>query len=69
MPLKCIIDFLSLHMVGSLKEVPEGVENGQSAKYQSGRAYPLSLEICNLFFNLFYEIQRKLTVSVTASGI
>ena len=38
---KYIIDFLSLDMVGSLKEVREGEENGQNSVNQRCRAYPL----------------------------
>ena len=40
---KYIIDFLSLVMVDSLKEIPEGLDIGQNALNQSCTAYPLSL--------------------------
>ena len=41
MPLKRIIDFLSLDMLVLLKEVLEGVEDGQNVINKSCRAYPL----------------------------
>ena len=41
MPIKRIIDFLSLDMVVLLKEVLEGVEDGQNVINKSCRAYPL----------------------------
>ena len=41
MPIKHIIDFLSLDMVVLLKEVLEGVEDGQNVINKSCRAYPL----------------------------
>ena len=41
MPIKHIIDFLSLDMVILLKEVPEGVDNEQNALNKSCRAYLL----------------------------
>ena len=41
MSIKHIIDFLSLDMVGLLKEVLEGVEDGQKVINKSCRAYPL----------------------------
>ena len=42
-PIKHIIDFLSLDMVVLLKEVLEGVEDEQNVINKSCRAYPLSL--------------------------
>ena len=41
MLLKRIIDFLSLDMVVLLKEVLEGVDDGQNIINKSYRAYPL----------------------------